>query len=206
MGQESISMSNGFDGDDGRSFSATLTPTPMNQNSFSFWVVPSFRSDKKTMAAIFPADMLELQLTNLSKIGSTTSVSVQYDSTKKKATTSGTISQEDGPKGLWRSVPHNYDYYSTMIHKMWSQSGGVWNSNSYKITKSPVNSTRLWRHLSRPLTTQLMDVNKFSLNLGAELLLLAAGFKIYGGPVNYEKALRIIDQCLKDLKVSSPGI
>ncbi len=206
MGQESLVMSNGFEGDDGRSFAASLTPIPMNQNSFSIWASPSYRGDNKTAAATFPAEVLDVQLSNTTKIGKTNSIFVQYDPDKKKASVSGAVDPEEGPKGIWRSVPDNYEYYSKLIHKLWIQSGGQWSSMSYRVSKTPVKSTLLWKNLSRPIAKQIMDINKFSLNMGAELLLLASGAKVHGMPANYDKALIVLEQCLKDFKIAKNGI
>jgi D-alanyl-D-alanine carboxypeptidase/D-alanyl-D-alanine-endopeptidase (penicillin-binding protein 4) len=206
MGKASLPMSEGFEGDNGRSFAADLTPVAINQNSFSIWTAKDPRDSKKTVIATFPGGAVDVSLANQTKVGGSTFVSVQYNVEKQKATVSGTIDREGDPKGLWRAVPDNYQYYSNMIHQLWIQSGGEWKSTDYKITTTPVKYTQLWKNQSRSLSKVLMDINKFSLNMGAELTLLAAGVSKSGAPATYPKALAIIEKCVKDFSIPGDSI
>ncbi|MBK7963455.1 MAG: D-alanyl-D-alanine carboxypeptidase/D-alanyl-D-alanine-endopeptidase [Bdellovibrionales bacterium] len=115
---------------------------------------------------------------------------------------SGTISSDAEPKGLYRSVDDPYVYYTKLIRRLWTDSGGEWSSKEkYSIEIQPVKMTLLWKNYSRPLAKILMDINKLSLNLGAEMTLLAAGASKRNYPANYEKSLAVIKSCLKDFGV-----
>ncbi|MBL7669660.1 MAG: D-alanyl-D-alanine carboxypeptidase/D-alanyl-D-alanine-endopeptidase [Bdellovibrionaceae bacterium] len=202
FGVKSIKMAEGFDGDNGRSFAADLTAISMNQNSFSFWVTADHRNNQKTRAVTLPAQVLDIEVTNKTKIGSSTAVSVSYSPENQKAVLSGTISSDAEPKGLYRSVDDPYVYYTKLIRRLWTDSGGEWSSKEkYSIEIQPVKMTLLWKNYSRPLAKILMDINKLSLNLGAEMTLLAAGASKRNYPANYEKSLSVIKSCLKDFGV-----
>ncbi|MBK7963454.1 MAG: D-alanyl-D-alanine carboxypeptidase [Bdellovibrionales bacterium] len=68
FGVKSIKTAEGFDGDNGRSFAADLTAISMNQNSFSFWVTADHRNNQKTRAVTLPAQVLDIEVTNKTKL------------------------------------------------------------------------------------------------------------------------------------------
>lgn len=200
FGVKSLSMANGFEGDEGRSFAADLTPIIFNQNSFSIWVTPDPRDSKKTRAVSLPADVLNVDIANKSKIASLTEVSVSYSPNKLAATITGSMSKDAEAKGIYRSVDDTYDYAFKILQHLWLKSGGEWKNGQFKISSTKVASDLLWNHSSRPLAKILMDVNKYSLNLGAEMIFLAAGAEKYGRPSSYDKSLMLLRECLSKNK------
>lgn len=206
FGQESLAMAEGFEGDAGRSFSTDLTPSPFNQNSFSIWTAASYRSEGKTNLATLPRGVMDVDLKNETRLGKATAITVSYNPEKGKATVAGQLDADDGPKGVWRSVPDNYKYYGEIIKSLWSELGGSWKNFKSTTSKTPIAVQPLWTIQSKPLAKILMDVNKLSLNMGAELTLLAAGAKETQGPANYPKALQVVQQCLSDFAVPSDTI
>lgn len=206
FGKDSIEMAEGFEGDNGRSFATTLTPVPMNQNSFAIWVGSSKRSDSKSVAVAFPVDATDVAIKNTVKLSDETEISVHYDPDKKLVQVSGRFDKDAQPKDIYRAVPDNYEYYSAIMHSLWKQYGGEWKNKEFKISTAPVKYTHLFTSTSRPLAKVMMDVNKLSLNLGAELILLAAAAQKKSQPTNYEKAMSVLDQCLKDMAVPANSI
>lgn len=204
LGSKGLEIAAGFEGDAGRSFTALLTATPMNQNSFSFWVAPDQNGLKTTRATIFPAGVLDVKVSNKSKIGGGDGISVSYDPSAKNATIAGAIQSDGEPKGIYRSVPDTYDYYTKLIQRLWKDAGGEWKFTAQKIETQAVKPHLLWKHSSRNLGRILVDVNKLSLNFGAELIFLAAGAKKKGLPAAYDKSMTMLSDCLKDFKIE-PG-
>lgn len=207
FGVKVMKMAEGFDGDNGRSFATDLSAISMNQNSFSLWVTPDHRDLKKTRAVSLPAQVLDLQITNKVKVGGGNSVSVSYDVDNKKATVSGSLEANAEPKGIYRSVGEPFEYYSKLVRRLWNDTGGEWSSTKYSVETQHVPMTLLWKNSSRSLAKILMDINKLSLNMGAEMTLLAAGVSGRGGPpVSYEKSLALIKSCLKNFEIEDGGI
>lgn len=206
FGTKSLPISEGFEGDNGRSFAADLTPTPMNQNSFSIWAAPNHREENEVIVSSLPNDLIDVKLINKVKIGGGNSLSVDYDVEKKRATVFGSIDSNAEPKSMYRSVADNYDYYYALMQKLWTNSGGEWRKTPYKIETKSVDMIVLWKHQSRSLAKILMDINKLSLNLGAELLFLNAGAQKKQWPASYEKSLGMLGECLHDLQIPEGGI
>ena len=206
FGVPSLKMAEGFEGDNGRSFAADLTAVSMNQNSFSFWVTADHRNNLKTRAVTLPAQVLNLEVINQTKVGSGNSIAVSYDPSKQKATLSGQIRSDSEPKGIYRSVEDSYEYYTKLIHRLWLDTGGEWAKIKFVIETKSVKSTLLWKNSSKPLAKILMDINKLSLNLGAEMTFLAAGIADGNQPATYEKSMVLLKSCLKDFSIDSNGI
>lgn len=202
FGKPSIKIANGFDGDEGRSFASELTPTPFNQNSFSVWVVPDLAQIGHTKASVLPADILEMKISNDSHMGTSTQVSVHFDSENDKLKISGSLAKDD-EKTVYRAVGDYYDYYARLMRRLFVESGGEWPGFGYQVEVSPVQFQHLTKFDSRPLSKILMDINKFSLNLGAELVFLSAGAHKYSAPANYEKSMKLLNECLSDQKIQA---
>lgn len=202
LGTKSLKMAEGFDGDNGRSFAAELTAVAMNQNSFSFWVTPDHRGNKNTRAVTLPAQVVDVNVTNKSKVGGSNTINVNYNPDTKMATITGAINEDAEPKGIYRSVADPYQYYTDLIQRLWLESGGEWPKNKTKIETQKQKYTLLWKHSSRPLAKILMDINKLSLNMGAEMTLLAAAEQKKGRPSNYEKVLTLLKECLTDFQIN----
>lgn len=206
FGKKSLSIADGFEGDEGRSFTAELTPYSVNQNSFSFWVVPDMRGGGKTRAAALPAGALNVQITNKCKVGGETEVSVSWDPDKLHATIGGTMAKDAEPKGIYRSVDDAYAYALKLMNRLWIDSGGEWKNPEVKVSTEAVKATVLYRNISRPLSKILNDVNKLSLNMGAEMIFLAAGAEKYGTPASYDKSLKLLGECLNEQKIKAGDI
>lgn len=196
FGQKSLQFGQGFEGDEGRSFTAELTPTPFNQNSFAVWVSPANSAADLPRVAILPHQVNDLTIKEKVRSGDKTEVGVDYSSREKIVRVSGTIARDAEPKGIYRSVDDPYAYYSRLLRELWVQSGGEWANPKVQFATTPIDFRLLWRHQSRPLAKILMDINKFSLNLGAELVFLAAGSHMFKPPATYEKSGTLLSQCL----------
>jgi D-alanyl-D-alanine carboxypeptidase/D-alanyl-D-alanine-endopeptidase (penicillin-binding protein 4) len=203
---DGLSMAEGFEGDAGRSFTALLTPFPMNQNSFAFWAAPDLGTGNKARVAILPANVLEIRIANQVREGGSTQLSVAYQPQAKSATVSGTVDKDGDIKGVYRAAPEPYSYYFSLIQKLWKETGGEWSKGTYKIQRSVQGKKILVKHQSKNLSQILMDINKFSLNLGAELVFLAAGQKGMALPANYDKSKAMLERCFNTYDIGSDGI
>ncbi len=205
-----LPISDAFDGDDGRAFTADLTSLTFNHNSFAVWVASS-PGDQKALVEILPQDALPIKLNSSGvKIRSGNpgpgNGNVRYDPKSKTVTISGTFGPEALPKAVYRAAPDPYEYFYETFRSLWIQSGGEWKNPSFKITDSSTGATLLTRHESKALSSIVRDVNKSSLNLGAEMILLAAGAEQFGWPASREKSSRVISNCLKKYQISEKSI
>jgi serine-type D-Ala-D-Ala carboxypeptidase/endopeptidase (penicillin-binding protein 4) len=206
FGKRALPTAEGFEGDSGRSFTADLTPISFNQNSFSIWVTPDLRDSKKTRAVSLPAQVVDVEISNRSKIASSTEVSVSYDPKKMEATVAGGMTKDAEPKGIYRAVGDSYEYAFKLFRRLWLDAGGEWPKGEAKYSNTPVKATLLWKHGSNPLSKILNDVNKLSLNLGAEMIFLAAGGSKFDRPANYDKSLNLLKECLSGYKIPEGSI
>ena len=206
FGVQALEISNeGFEGDAGRSFTAPLTPTPINQNSFSAWLVSDVRGARlPNRSALLPFRTSDLKLNvGASKAGP----SISYDPSRKVVSLSGSLPPGSDAKGFYRSVPDSYENHFRVFEKLWKESGGEWTKPSFQVeTKTPSGVVSLWKHTSRPLSKILMDINKSSLNFGAEMVFLAAGVQKKGAPASFEKSKSMLSDCLKSFGVSEGSI
>ena len=205
LSSPSLEIGDGFGGDEGRSFATQITPFPLTQNSFAVWGTLNPRDPKSTSATIYPVDVLDLRVQNKSVIGQKTQIAVDYKmETPATITLKGSVNPMD-PKGVYRAVPDPYVYYRLLLQKLWQESGGEWQDQSAKIETQPVKMNLLWDQPSKPLAKILMDVNKYSLNLGAELTLLAAA----AGEVHktdYRRAMQLVSSCLQSHNLSDKDL
>jgi serine-type D-Ala-D-Ala carboxypeptidase/endopeptidase (penicillin-binding protein 4) len=205
-----MSMSESFEGDEGRAFTAELTALPFNFNSFGVWIATS-PNDKKALVEISPSQALPLIL-DFSGVriqssgGSPGNSNVDYDPKKGRIIVSGNFSPEILPKAVYRSVPDPYEYFFETFQALWKQSGGEWKNPSVKLIRDSSGSVLLSRHESRALSTIVRDVNKSSLNLSAEMILLAASAQEFGWPAGRQKTIKLLNKCLSDHKVSTDDL
>ena len=204
LGVEVIPMTEEFEGDAGRSFTAPLTAIPFNFNSFSVWAAPDL-DGSGVRTTLMPVGVLDLKLSGSVKLvaGATKAVSLNYDPQKKTATISGSLGRDADAKAIYRSVNEPYEYLYLVFKKLWTQSGGRFVKPRFEISKSPVEGRLLFARTSKSLTKLLIDINKNSLNVGAELALLAAGQKTQGAPATVAKGLKTLSDCLKEWSLDS---
>jgi D-alanyl-D-alanine carboxypeptidase/D-alanyl-D-alanine-endopeptidase (penicillin-binding protein 4) len=205
FGKKFLSIADGFDGDDGRSFAADLTPLSFNQNSFSFWVTSDVRNSDKVRIETLPAKLIKMQINSTVKVGSSTSLAVDYDPKTSKAVISGSVEKGAEPRGIYRAVTDPYQYAFDLFRRLWIDSGGEWPEASWEAATDTKITARLWVHKSRVLSRILMDVNKLSLNLAAEMSYLAAGAIKFGLPATFEKSSQLLSECLTKKKLDLKG-
>lgn len=209
FGKNYLSIGEGFDGDEGRAFTADLTPTPINNNAFSVWLVPNIRG-KGGAFGLLPFGTIEAKLDG--KIAEAKSANakpaaqISYDPDKKIIQVSGSIGKESEPRGWYRSVRDPYENFYLIFKRLWSELGGQWKKPEYKVEAGRSEKSQLLlTYQSKPLHQILIDTNKYSLNFTAELALLAAVAKKYGMPVQPEKRKEFISECISKMNAEKDG-
>jgi D-alanyl-D-alanine carboxypeptidase/D-alanyl-D-alanine-endopeptidase (penicillin-binding protein 4) len=205
LSEPQLHIGSGFEGDEGRSFATEITPFPLTQNSFAVWAVENPRTGANPfLTSVIPSEVFDFKLkTNIHR-GSKSQIAVAYKPGQTQLSIDGTLASNDA-KAIYRSVPDPYDYYNRLLHKLWSDAGGEWELSPARIEKKPVARQELWDNTSKPLAKILMDINKYSLNLGAELTLLAAA-KGDSPSTSPEKATAFLQRCLAEHKIPAGGI
>ncbi|RMF56492.1 MAG: D-alanyl-D-alanine carboxypeptidase/D-alanyl-D-alanine-endopeptidase [Calditrichaeota bacterium] len=93
-------------------------------------------------------------------------------------------------------------YVGTLFVELLQKEGIAFNGRVLKGT-APDSAEVLVEHLSPPLTLVIMNTNKISDNLSAELLLKTLGAEVKGAPGTAEKGLSVIRQFLDSLGIDS---
>ncbi len=194
-----------FKGDSGRAFTAQITATPVNFNAFSAWAAFDLRGNA-TRTALLPQDSLDLRIVNQLKVSNSQNASITFDPAKKLVVLSGTVADKNEARGFYRSVPDPYNYFYTLFKNNWSIAGGEWTTPQFEIKNTRIESKLLWRHPSRSLNHILIDINKSSLNFGAEMISLAAGVKRFGAPASFDKSQRMLSECLQKFAVKKESM
>ncbi len=195
FGTQALEISEGFAGDEGRSFTADITAIPFNFNSFSFWI-----AGLETGARVetLPRGAIDLKITNQVKAlaAGPTEVIVGYNPGEGTARVSGRIAKGAEPKAVYRSHPSPYSYLAKTLVRAWSDLGGKWQAPAYQIELKPTKISLLYKHKSKQVSRLLLDINKLSTNFGAELVTLAAAVKESGRPAGFDKVKNLFSNCL----------
>ncbi len=200
-------ISEAFGGDEGRAFTAELTSLIFNYNAFSVWIASS-PNENKALVEIFPNQAIPLKLdfhgVKIKAGGLNPGNShVRYEPKKQQVIVSGSFDPAHLPKALYRSVPDPYAYFYETFAALWKQSGGEWKNPGLTLINNSRGAALLSRHESRSLSMLVRDVNKSSLNLSSEMILLAAAGHEFGLPATREKAMKVLKNCFKRHGVSS---
>ncbi|PIR23057.1 MAG: D-alanyl-D-alanine carboxypeptidase/D-alanyl-D-alanine-endopeptidase [Deltaproteobacteria bacterium CG11_big_fil_rev_8_21_14_0_20_45_16] len=202
-----LSGFNGFEGDNGRSFSAKLSALPINHNSFEIWIVPL--SDKTARVEIQPYGAVDLKIINQLKVipgrwgGSRTNL--DYRPSEKKLILTGHIGEGDEPKVYYRALDDPYDSFIRLFSVNFAALGGKW-APRYVIAAKPAGSRPLLTHRSRAVSRLLIDINKLSTNLGAEMVLMAAAAHKFGKPTSEEKSRALLQDCIRNFGIGAEDI
>lgn len=200
FGKNYLQLGEGFDGDEGRAFTADLTPTPINNNAFSVWLVPNIRGKGGTFG-LLPFGTMNIKtngkIAEANSAQAKPTAQIAYDPENKTIQVSGSIGKDSEPRGWYRSVKDPYENFFLIFKRLWSELGGKWTKPEYKVTSDKkYKSQLLLTFQSKPLHQILIDTNKFSLNFTAELVLLAAVGHKYGLPVQADKRKEFLSECI----------
>lgn len=196
LGVEFLSLANGFEGDEGRSFAADLSALPFNFSSFSFWI---WGGDGKIITSVLPKDSVSVRMQSqltLAPSGST-QVSVNFNPKTQVAGLSGKVASGAEPRVIYRAVPNHFQYVATSVERVWKELGGRWPGFKWRTSTAAVAGDLRLIHRSQPVSKLLMDVNKLSTNYAAELILMAAAVQRFGVPGTQEKMKRLLSDCLQ---------
>ncbi|MDB5038566.1 MAG: D-alanyl-D-alanine carboxypeptidase/D-alanyl-D-alanine-endopeptidase [Bacteriovoracaceae bacterium] len=201
LGTKTLPLSDEFDGDHGRAFTADLTAMPFDFNSFALWVVPQ---NGEVRIQILPKDSLNLKIVNQVKITRSggTEVVADYRPDDGKVVVSGKMVEGSEAKQIRRSLPDPYASLSQTMLRIWRELGGEWKSPLFRVETKPFSFQRIDSVLSRAISQQFLAINKLSTNFGAEMILLAAGAQEFGRPTNFEKSRLVLQNCLKTFDIS----
>lgn len=204
LGVRDAPLSDDFSGDVGRSFTARLVNAPLNQNSFSVWVAHDpFSSTAR--ASIHPVGLQRPSLVNQIKAadGLQRQISIDFEPKSSVIKASGMIGSRAEPRALYRAVPDAHQAFLEIFVHLWKQLGGRSKDLSIGfVPKVPVDAKLLFVHQSKPLSQIVADLNKHSLNMAAELTLLAAAAQSFGRPASADKAQQLMHQCFKSWGVT----
>jgi D-alanyl-D-alanine carboxypeptidase/D-alanyl-D-alanine-endopeptidase (penicillin-binding protein 4) len=205
FGKDELPLSEGFEGDAGRSFAVDLTPLVFNHNSFSIWV--QAQGDKNEVH-LLPDAAMKLRVLNKTKVvpGRGSSLVADFRFADRTLVMKGAHGREASPRVFYRAVDDVYRSFTDVFASEWKRHGGTWVQPKFATSVSPVPANLLWTHRSRALSRLMIDINKLSTNVGAEMVALAAAASSGAAPVNFEKTKIFLSQCLSDFGISEQQI
>ena len=110
-----------------------------------------------------------------------------------------------GDRSLWLNLMCPPATAATFFKTTWQGLGGVF-TGQIRIGRTP-EDTQLWlEHNSEPLSLIIRDVNKFSNNVMAKMLLLNLGADRYGAPATWEKGQAAIHAWLAEKGMNFPEL
>ncbi len=202
LSERELSIAEGFEGDQGRSFTSKLTAIPLDFNSFSTWIAPL---NHQTRIAILPKEAFSPKTIAQVKVisGREEATSIDYDPEAPRVSVSGKMGEDAEPKAFYRALPDPYASFANLVTRLFKEMGGKWQEpKKFKVETSAVKFNPLYVHRSKPLSRILMDVNKLSTNFGAELISLAAGASVRGRPTSFQKAQFALETCLRKFEIN----
>ncbi|MDO8520141.1 MAG: D-alanyl-D-alanine carboxypeptidase/D-alanyl-D-alanine-endopeptidase [Deltaproteobacteria bacterium] len=184
-------------GDLNRSYNAPITPLAVNYNSFA--VVAQNTPTGIALSTDPPCDYFRIggRVGTGGKGG--LSVSRRFDGTQEVVTVSGSVK---GPYSVlvYRNVSRPSLYAGSTL-KLYLQQNGVHLAGT--VREGPNLGTHLiLEDPSKTLGLVIQDLNKFSNNFTAEMLLLSIGAAVLGAPATPEKGVTVLDQYLSGLGIS----
>lgn len=202
----SLNNFEGFQGDRGRAFHASLTALPINHNAFSIWVVPD---SIKPKIKVFPQGSYEPTIKNSlrptrGRLGGSRTV-LDFRPEKNLLKMSGQIGTSDSVKVYYRSHPKPYESFVGQFRYNFEALGGEWKAKP-KVSSYSGSFKKLLSHRSQPISRLLMDVNKLSTNFGAEMSLMAAAVSEHGSSVGPKEATKSLRNCLKSFGLDDDDI
>lgn len=185
-----------------RPYNALTSATPFNFNTVAVQI--SMEGKKPAVASI--PDIPYIQLINKVKRGrrrSRISLKNQLSPDVEKIVVSGSFAGR-GPLTLYQTIKQPAKFFGHTLAKG-LQDGGV--DFKGKVEVMPVKPMYLLtKHMSKPLSDIVQDINKHSNNFMAEQLTKHLGAKKLGVPGSTEKGVEVLKGCLTQMGVKTDQI
>ena len=119
----------------------------------------------------------------------------------------GTYDRECGDQSwfvhaYWLS---NDQYFGAAFRKLWREVGGEFDGD-VKSGAMPENAQPYAEWTSPPLIDIVRDINKFSNNVMARLLLVALGMESEGQPASTQQGIKVLKNWLREKKINAPEL
>ncbi len=110
-----------------------------------------------------------------------------------------------GEQRVWLNLMCPPATAATLFRALWGELGGT-HTGQIRLGEMP-GDARLWlEHDSEPLSLIARDVNKFSNNVMAKMLLLNLGAHRHGGPATWEKGQATLHAWLAEKGINAPEL
>lgn len=188
---ETSFLHEGF-GNEGRAYAAPVSAIALNFNSFSTLV--SSQSGKLHCQVDPPVDYFLIK--ECKTTGKGLSVKRDLDSGKEKVFVRGSYSSSKA-KTIYRSVSNPSLYFASAL-KYLLQQNGIKHQGRI-IEGNAVKGHLLLKDMSKPLSEIVADLNKYSNNFVAEMLVKTLGARFVSQPGTTEKGVTVLKDYLSFL-------
>lgn len=181
-----------------RAYSAQVTPLALNFNSFAVEAAATAPGQKAVVAVDPPCDYFELKSSVVTGGGNSVSVSRRFVQGKEVVTVRGT-KRRGVPTKIYRSVTHPSLYFGSAL-KLYLEENGVVVLGQVR-EREIVPSHLLLEWDSKPLSLVIQDLNKFSNNFTAEMIVKTMGAVIKGGRGTVAQGVEVVREYLDTLGI-----
>ena len=99
----------------------------------------------------------------------------------------------------------NDQYFGAAFRQIWRETGGVFDGD-VKSSPLPEHAQLYAEWTSPPLIDVVRDINKFSNNVMARLLLVALGMESEGQPASAQQGVKVLKSWLQEKKIAAPEL
>lgn len=183
-----------------RAYHAPYSALSLNFNSLKVLTIPSTIIGHPARVIIDPSSQFATLKAHVRTIEGSKAGQLEINKTGDKSelesiSVSGSIGVEAQARGRYVNVSNPSLYFGYTL-KDFLQREGIRVNGDVRKSKIPNSSTLICEYTSRPMSSIVYWLNKFSNNFMAEQICLTLGAKAYGAPGTREKGLEVLKRYL----------
>ncbi len=183
-----------------RSYHAPYSALSLNFNSLKVLAIPSGAAGRAARVILDPASQFVSLKSNVrtvegSKAGQLDINKVVETSERESISVTGSIGVNAQPRGRYVNITNPSLYFGYTL-KDFLEREGVRVSGGVRRAVTPDSMALLCEYTSKPLSSIVYWLNKFSNNFMAEQICLTLGAKAFGAPGTREKGLEVLKRYL----------
>lgn len=178
-----------------------LTPLDINRNSIGIIVKSKLLGEKPSVSLVPPTDYVSIQnkaITVPADSPSTLKVTRAWLNRKNKIIVEGNLPDKIIPDSLQDTLYVNVfkpDFYFLTLLKEHAVNSGIIFDGKIDTATTPFSAINFF-NFKRPFDSVIVNLNKVSYNLGAEMTMYAFSRKFYGKPATAQNGMKVIDSLL----------
>ena len=178
-------------------YNAPIGALSSNFNAITVRIDPARRIEDRPRITLEPAtDFFDI-VNRAAMTTRSTSIRVdrRYRGGRNILAVRGRMRIDGSPMTIYRSVEEPA-LYAMHTFRSIARTGGITIAGELKVGAVSGNAVEIYRHASRPLGALVRDMNKYSNNFMAEMMLKTLGARIEGPPGTRQDGLRVVRRYL----------